>query len=107
MADDRWQMADDKWQMTNAGWQMADGKCRMADDKPAVNSGGCVEDESSEPKSEDCGDLPPGRRYHRPTRPGLPARRVAMEKANASAASRRPRSAECPQRRSTKPNWIV
>src|SRR5271157_1304329 len=46
--------------MTNGRWQMADDKCRMANDKPAVNSGGCVEDESSEPMSKDCGDLPSG-----------------------------------------------
>jgi len=45
MADGRWQMADDKC-------RMADGGCRMADDKPAVNSGGCVEGESSESMPE-------------------------------------------------------
>src|SRR5271157_5159725 len=38
--------------MTNGRWQMADGGCRMADDKPAVNSGGCVEGESSESMPE-------------------------------------------------------
>jgi hypothetical protein len=52
MTDDRWQMADGRWQMANGEWQMADDKCRMADEKPAVNSGGCVEGESSEPMSE-------------------------------------------------------
>ena len=45
-------MANGKWQMADGEWQMADGKCRMADEKPAVNSGGCVEGESSEPMSE-------------------------------------------------------
>src|SRR5271157_1548323 len=52
MADGRWRMANGKWQMADGEWQMADGKCRMADEKPAVNSGGCVEGESSEPMSE-------------------------------------------------------
>jgi hypothetical protein len=45
-------MADGGWRMADGGWGMPDGGWRMADDKPAVNSEGCVEGESSESMPE-------------------------------------------------------
>jgi hypothetical protein len=48
----KWQMANDESQMAEARWRMADGGGSMADDLCEVKSGGCDEEQSSEPMPE-------------------------------------------------------